>query len=60
MLPKINKMLPNFHESISDCPSIIVASMCSIFSVESGNNLQIKPKVRTNISNEGKCVKMKR
>ena len=35
MLPKINKMLPNFRGSISDCPLIIVASMCSILSLES-------------------------
>ena len=54
-------MLPNFRQRISDCPLIIVASMCSILSLKSRNNLhKKKTKVRTNMSNEGKRVKMKR
>ena len=61
MLPKMNKMLPNFRESSSNCPLMIVASIRSILSLQSPNNLhKKKPKIRTNVSNEGKRVKMKR
>ena len=53
MLPKMNKMLPTFHESSSDCSLMIMASMFSMLSLQSRNNLhKKKPKVRTNMSNE--------
>ena len=57
MLPKMNKILPTFHETSSDCSLMImiVASMHSMLSLQSRNNLYKKePKVRTNLSNEGK------
>ena len=57
MLPKMNKILPTFHETSSDCSLMImiVASIHSMLSLRSRNNLHIKKsKVRTNMSNEGK------
>ena len=61
MLPKMNKMLPIFRESSSDCPLMIVVSMQSMPSLQSRNNLhKKKSEIRTNASNKGKCVKMNR
>ena len=61
MLPKMNKILRNFRESLSNCPLMIVVFMCSMLFLQSRNNLhKEKPKVRTNVSNEGRCIKMKR
>ena len=58
MLSKMNKMLPTVHESSSDCPLMIVASMHSL---QSRSNLhKKKTKVRTNMSNGDKYVKMNR
>ena len=33
-VPKINEMLPNFRQRVSDCPLIIVASMYLISGIE--------------------------
>ena len=53
----MNKMLPTFHENSSDFSLMIVTSM---HSMQPRNNLhKKKPKVRTNMSNEGKYVKVK-
>ena len=53
-------MLPTFHENSSDCSLMIVASMHSMLSLQPRNNLyKKKPKVRTNMSNDGKYVKVK-
>ena len=53
-------MLPTFRESSSDCSLVIVEFMHSILSLQPRNNLhRKKPKVRTNMSNEGKYVKVK-
>ena len=61
MLPKINRMLSNFHESSSNCPSMVVSFVRSMLSLQSRNNLhKKKPKVRTNMLNKGIRVKMKR
>ena len=50
-------MLPNFREISSNYP-LIVASMHSMPALQTRDNLhKEKPKVRTNVSNEGKCVK---
>ena len=59
MLPKTNKILPSFRESSSNCPLMIVASMCSMLS-EIKHLHKEKPKVTTNMSNKRKCGKMKR
>ena len=59
MLPKMNKMYPNVHKSSSNCPLMIVASIHSMVFLQSRNNLhKEKSKVRTNVLNEGKRVKM--
>ena len=61
MLSKMNKMLPTVHESSSDCPLMIVASMHSMLSLQPRSNLhKKKTKVRTNMSNGDKYVKMNR
>ena len=39
MLPKMNKMLPIFRESLSNCSLIILASMHSMLSLQPRNNL---------------------
>ena len=60
MLPRMSKILPTFRKSSSECSLIIMASMHSIPSLQPRNNLhKKKPKVRTNILNEGKYVKVK-
>ena len=60
MLPRMNKMLPIFRESSSDCSLMIVTSMYSMLSLQSRNNLhKKKPKVKINMSNESKYVKVK-
>ena len=62
LLPNVteNKMLPNFHESSSNYPLIIVVSMHSMLSLHPKNSLHEKKlKVKTNMSNEGKYVKTK-
>ena len=54
-------MLPTFRESSSDCTLMIVTFMHSMLSLQPRNNLhKNKPKVKTNVSNEGKYIKMKR
>ena len=59
MLSRMNKMLPTFRGNSSDCSLVMVASMHSMLSLQPRNNLHKKePKVRTNMSNEGKHVKM--
>ena len=61
MLPKMNKILPTFHEGPSECSLMSMASMYSMPSLQSRNNLhKKKPKVRTNMSNEDKYAKVKR
>ena len=52
MFPRMNKMCPNFHESSSDCELMIVASMHSMLSLQSINNLHRKTQKCPN-----KCVK---
>ena len=59
MLSKMNKILPNFRKSSSNCPLMIVATIRSMIFLQSRNNLhKEKSKVRTNVLNEGKRVKM--
>ena len=61
MLRRMNKMLPIFRECSSDCPLIIVAMLSLFYLRNQGITCtKKKPKVRTNISNEGKYVKVKR
>ncbi|KAK1117212.1 hypothetical protein K0M31_016908 [Melipona bicolor] len=60
MLPRMNKILPTFRESLSDCSLMIVTYMHSMLSLQPRNNLhKKKPKVKTNMSNEDKYVKVK-
>ena len=56
MLSKMNKIF-----KVHQCPLMIVPSMHSMLSLQSRNDLhKEKPKIRTNVSNEDKRVKMKR
>ena len=56
MLSRINKILPIFRENLSDCSLIIVASgiLCYLCNLH-----KKKPKVRINMSNEGKYSTVK-
>ena len=42
MLPRMNKMLPTFRKSSLDCSLMILASMHSMLSLQSRNNLYKK------------------
>ena len=58
MLPRMNKMLPTFRKNSSDCSLMVMASMYSMISLQSRNDLHRKEtKIKTNMSNEGKYVK---
>ena len=54
MLSKMNKMLPTFRESSSDCPLMIVTSVHSVLSLQSRNNLQKKSKSEQMMANISK------
>ena len=53
MILRMNKMLPNFDKSLSNCPFFNrdVHAICDITCTKK------KSKVRTNMSNQGKCIK---